>query len=263
MSQQVICVVARQRSGTTALRNILTGSGRMYDFGEIFQTNSQGGKGSFFGFCRNKEILLSDAATGPEVAELCANYLDHLRKVAGDKHVLIDVKYNSWNAVRPVWHYIHEEPYFLAFLKKMGALFIFLQRLDVADQIVSSAIAETNDKWHNLSLDASAIRQIDVDINMARREARLMCQSEVFLWGLLKRYEKRLPFVYETLYVDGLLTKAAQLAISQALGEDLVYGAAPTIRKNEVDKALAIRNYEDVRKAVAEEIAGVRRPQFA
>jgi LPS sulfotransferase NodH len=262
VNQQIICVVARQRSGTTALRSMLAGTGRMRDFGEIFQNTAQAGSSSFFNFCRENKILLSDTVSAVDVATLCRRYVDHLKEAAGNKHVLIDVKYNSWNVVRPAWHYIHEEPYFMAYLKKMRSIFIFLQRADIVDQVISSYIAESNDKWHNLSLKEADVEKIEVDVKKARKEARLICQSENLLWSFLRRYDKRLHFVYEILYKDGLLTDAAKTAIAKAVGEKLTFRPTSRIRKNDVDKTLAIRNYALVRKAVEEEIASIKRPKW-
>lgn len=249
MKQQIVCIVARQRSGTTALQANLAATGRLHNFGEIFHTDRVDKPGSFFGYCASQRILLSDAFAPRYLPELCTSYVAHLRDLAGQKHVLIDVKFNSWGVIRPAWRYLHEEPYFLQFLKKQEALFIFIRREDVAEQIVSSHVAKAHDQWQNLEAE-DAVTMSDVNIGKAVREARLICQSEALLWGRLKKYGHRVHFTYEDLYVEGNLAATAKEAIARELGEDLQFPETSPIRKSEIDKAANIKNYDVAREAI-------------
>jgi LPS sulfotransferase NodH len=258
MKQQIVCVVARQRSGTTALRANLTATGRLHNFGEIFHTDNLDKPGSFLGYCANHRILLSDACAPRALAELCAAYLAHLREIAQDKHVLIDVKFNSWGVVRPAWRYLHEEPYFLHFLKKQDALFLFIRREDIAAQIVSSHIAKAHDQWQNLEA-GDAVAMADVNVKKAKREARLIRQSETFLWSGLKNYGRRILFTYEQLFVDGNLANAAKEEITMALGEALDFPLESPIRKGEIDKATGVKNYAEASRAIAQAAEKVAR----
>src|SRR5207248_7263422 len=140
----------------------------------------------FFGFCRDQQILLCNAITAADVSRLCQQYLLHLREIAGGKHVLIDVKYNSWGAISPAWRHVCQEPYFLHILKNEHSLFVFLQRLDIAEQIISGYIARASDKWQNLSAGDTLRTPMELDIAEVRREAHLICQSEAALWKFLQ-----------------------------------------------------------------------------
>src|ERR1700722_2972585 len=155
MTQQIVCIVARQRSGTTALQANLAATGRLHNFGEIFQTEGVDKPGSFFGYCRSRQILFTDMFAPRFLPTLCAAYISHLRELAQGKHVLIDVKFNSWGVIRPAWRSLHEEPYFLQFLKKQDTLFVFIRREDLAEQIISTHIAKAHDQWQNLATDNS------------------------------------------------------------------------------------------------------------
>jgi LPS sulfotransferase NodH len=257
--QDIICIVARQRSGTTALQAILGCTGRIANFGEIFQTGQLDRSGSFFGYCRERNILLSDVALAPALSQLMHDYMGHLRQLAGERHVLIDVKFNSWDAVRPAWRYPQEEPYFLALLKSLKALFIFIQRLDVAAQIVSAHIARANDQWQNLSLATAPAAPLDIDIGKAEREARKICVAEAFLWRSLKKYKRVLHFTYESLYEEDNLAADARQRICSALGEELRFPSQPPIRKSGVDKASTVRNYAELVAAVGNVVERYRR----
>jgi len=249
MKQQIVCLVARQRSGTTALRANLAATGRLHDFGEILPVGAIKAQGSFLGFCRDRQVLFNDAVDPEQLPALCTDYIDRLRQIAGGKHVLVDVKFNHWGTVRPAWSYIHEEPFFLQFLKKQDALFVFIRRESLVDQILSSHIARARDQWQNLGSDASA-PATEINVARAAREALLIRQSETFLWGRLQSYPRRLHFVYEELFVDGNLVLEAQGDISRELGEDLKFPAASPIKKNKIDKQANVKNYEEARLAI-------------
>ena len=160
--------------------------------------------------------------------------------------------------VRPAWRYIHEEPYFLQFLKKQDPLFQINRREDIAAQIVSSHIAKAHDQWQNLEA-GDAVAMADVNVKKAKREARLIRQSEALLSGSrLKNYGRRILFTYEQLFVDGNLANAAKEEITMALGEALDFPLESPIRKGEIDKSTGVKNYEEARQAIllaAEKVA--------
>jgi LPS sulfotransferase NodH len=259
MKQQIVCIVAAQRSGTTALQANLAATGRFHNFGEIFQTDGTRGPGAFLSYCANRRILFTDTFAPHYLSELCHAYISHLRDVARDRHVLIDVKFNSWGVIRPAWRYIHEEPYFLQFLKKLDAFFIFIRREDLVEQIVSSHIARSHGRWHNLEAE-DATTTADIDVDKAAREARLILQSEAFLWSRLNTYGRRLHVTYEELFVSGNISTSMKEAIAGELGEPLLFPEKSPIGKSGVNKAASVKNYEDARQAIGRVAAKFPRP---
>jgi LPS sulfotransferase NodH len=258
--QQIVCLVAAQRAGTTALQVALAATGRLENFSEIFQTDATDRPGSFFSFCRTHGILLSDVATAPKLAHLMQSYIAHLRELAADRHVLIDVKFNSWGAVRPAWRYPLEEPYFLGFLKSLNAVFVFIRRLDVAAQIASAHIARAAGRWHDLPAESIPAGPVELDLKQVAREADNICATEAFLWGHLRRYPRLVNVTYESLYENGGLSAAAGERIASAIGEPLTFPRIVPVRRNELDKKAVVRNYADVTAAVARVTAGYQRP---
>ena len=249
MKQQIICIVAGQRAGTTALQANLSATGRLENFREIFQTDRADGRGSFFGYCSDRRILFNDTFAPHYLSELCLAYIAHLRNLADGKHILIDVKFNSWGVIRPAWRYIHEEPYFLQFLKKQEALFIFIRREDLVEQIISSHIARVHNRWQNLAVE-DAVTTADIDVEKAVREARLILQSEAFLLGRLKKYKRCLHFTYEELFVAGNLPAPVKEAIARELGEPLQFPENSPIRRSGINKMASVSNYEAARLAI-------------
>ena len=261
MEQQIVCITAGQRSGTTALRSLMSGTGRFADLGEIFDTAAMTVPQSFFGYCRDRRLQFVDVMSGPDAERLCKDYVALLRRVAGDRHVLIDVKFNSWGEIRMPWTFMHQEPFFLTQLKWMKAKFIFVWRRDLVGQILSDRISERIGKWHNLTAE-DATEPFALDVERLTRRARLMCQSEAYFFHNLRGYADAAMFSYERLFDDaGGLAPAVREAIGHLVGENLVFSTEQLYRRNQLDKRAVLANYAELAAAL-DKVAGEYRDPF-
>lgn len=253
MLQRIICIAAGQRAGTTALQSALRASREVRNYSEIFQTKNEAGsegRRSFQQFARDNDIGLADAMTWEGAGTLAQRYLDWLRAGAGTKHVLIDVKLNSWFALSPAWTYPHDEPFFLTRLKRERALIIFLWRRNLGEQILSILISREFGVWHNISEEIVAGRKIVAPIRRAQRLARMLCRSEVDMREHLQDYTDAITMAYEDTYTDGALSVDAKAAIERHIALALPSGALP-IRPNTVSKRDIVTNYDEAMAAVS------------
>jgi hypothetical protein len=82
MTQNVICILASQRSGTTALQDAIASNGSIKSYGEIFQM-LPGEVGErrrlFWSFVRERGTAYVDAVSPKGAAQLAKGYLDWLR----------------------------------------------------------------------------------------------------------------------------------------------------------------------------------------
>ena len=250
MTRHTICVTAGQRSGTHAFRRALVDAGGFADIGEIFNTATLHWPGNFFTHCRERNIGFADVLTGYDTAELCQTYMAALRDLAGQKHLLFDVKFNSWGEIRGPWTYLHQEPYFLGHLKANEAKIVFIWRRDIVAQVISDRFGAAIGKWHNVKPEhVKGPVVLDVDEN--RRLAEWMCQSELYFWNNLKAYPNALLLCYEDLFENGGLSPAARAKVSAMLGESLTFRESNYFTKNEVDLRGAVTNYREVADAIA------------
>ena len=60
MSQRIVCLVAGQRCGTNALRNIVTNTDKFANLGEIFNTATLDWPGNFFSYCCQRNVRIGD-----------------------------------------------------------------------------------------------------------------------------------------------------------------------------------------------------------
>ena len=262
-SRQIVCVTAGQRSGTTALRSFISGAGAFADLGEVFDTAIMDSEQSYFGYCRDRKILLSDILSGPDAEKLCKGFIAELSRIAHPKHLLLDVKFNSWGEIRMPWTYMHQEPFFLSQLKWRSAKFIFVWRRDLVAQILSDRVSERVGKWHNLEA-SDAIDPFELDADKMRNRAALLCMSEKYFYNNLSTYAACVFLCYDDLFnPDGGLRAAARSAISGLVGEPLDFPDRSAYFKNRLDHRAMVSNYPQVVAAINEAIAEHRDPIFA
>ncbi len=243
--QRLVCVTAAPRTGTTALERIL-GAGNVMNFGEVFHTHPlKDAPGKFLRFAEDHKLRLSEMTTRSGTAGIAERYLRWLREQAAPRHVLIDVKLNSWFVLSPWWRYPHHEPFFLEYLKRNRAVFVFIWREDLADQLLSRFIARELGIWHNLTPEKVAGRTLRAPIDWLRNVADLIVRAEAEMLGHLSDYSAKIVIRYEDLFENGILTGRFRSALRRIAGIDLPNGNS-AIAPNSASKRELIENYDEV-----------------
>jgi len=250
MSQYLV-IVAGQRAGTTALQGALGSTGKFLNLSEIFHTEPPNLRGTFLEFCQARDIRVADMATEAKTQEIALEYLAHLRELSAPKIPLLDIKLNSWHVIKPFWSYVHQTPFFMKVLLKNDALFLFIRRRNLLDQVLSEQIARSTEKWHDLQ-ESDVVAPIEVNAAQLAGQARLILQSELFLSGCLRSSNKLLAIDYEDLYQDGFVNPKLLSALQSKLGINLPASLKPSIHKNTPDKQQIIANYKEASQAVAD-----------
>lgn len=244
----VLCLIAGQRAGTTALRSALGATGKFFNHGEIFHTEDFK-PGAFLPFARERALQLADLATHELAEQVTSEYLAHLSSVAAAKTPLIDVKLNSWHVIRPFWAYIHQRPFFLDALIRRGTAFVFIRREDLVEQILSEQVARHASKWHNLA-EGDLPSPISVDVSTVANQARLILSAENLLIGFLKGLDTVIGMSYEDLFVDGSVNPYLLGRLGETFGCDIPENVTPKIAKNEGDKRKMVANYSLAAEAI-------------
>ncbi|MFL7793298.1 MAG: hypothetical protein AB8I69_14245, partial [Anaerolineae bacterium] len=229
----ILCLIAGQRAGTTALRSALGATGAFFNHGEIFHTEDCK-PGAFLPFARERAIQVSDLATYERAQDVTEDYLAHLASVAGGKIPLIDVKLNSWHVLRPFWAYIHQQPFFLQALIRRRAAFVFLRREDLVEQVLSEQVARHASKWHNLT-EGDLPNRITVDVLAVANQARLIVEGENFLIQFLRALDTFVAMSYEDLIVDGCVNSRLLGRLGDMYERDIPATVTPKIQKNQGD----------------------------
>ena len=246
----MLCVIAGQRSGTTAFDSALGATGKFFNFGEIFHTQEDGGRpAAFLSFIRDKGVSLEDLATYRTTEILVEEFLAHLASSANGRIPLIDVKLNSWNVIHPFWAYPLEKPFFLQSLQTRGAAFVFVIRRDLVGQVLSEEIARAVNKWHELQSD-DVPAPITVDVRKVRRRAENILQSERFLFDHLTGYRSLITATYETLFEDGCVSARLTEQVARTLRTPPLGRVKVGLQKNKGRKENLVSNFAEIQDAI-------------
>jgi LPS sulfotransferase NodH len=247
---KLLCIVAGQRSGTTALRSALAATGRFQNFGELFHTEELA-EGSYLKFAQQRDLKVVDIATDAKARGIARDYVDYLFELAGPRLPMVDVKHNSWYALRPFWGYVHQIPFFMDVLIERGGHFLFIRRRDLVAQLLSEQIARAASKWHGLK--AGDVKgPIEVDLAATRNQGRLILQAENLIWSTLKPRNCVVAIEYEELFVNGAVNPRLMGHLGRAFGVRLPQEIIPSISKNEGSLPELVRNYGEVKAEVDE-----------
>jgi len=153
--KDILIIVGSQRSGTTLLNKTLEKYGNIKTFGEIFHhmAGLDEDKGRFFAF--KKKLLLKNndlfMPTPENQEKIWEKYVsEHVFKKANDKVPLLDIKYNSWHHLDPIWKYVDTKPYLLSLIENnINYKLIHVVRKNIFLQACSQVRALNTGKYHS------------------------------------------------------------------------------------------------------------------
>jgi LPS sulfotransferase NodH len=250
-SDWLVVVVAQQRSGTTALRYTLARGRRCHDYGEVFHSQRGDDPFNYFNF-RQAQTIKQPRLSFPSPRSqrwLWEQFLGHLRAGTSRRFVLVDIKYNSWHHLEPVWHYHGDRPALVDLVNDAGIPVLHIVRQNVFAQACSSKIAQHRGVWHvggptDLSTSEPALR-IDPR-TLHRMIGRSHGQTKRFRrW--FEGHPRYAELTYEEMFVGDSLAPAAYAALSELLGEDLDEGQQVPIKKTTTDLRALLANADEVR----------------
>lgn len=260
-AQRLICIIAAQRAGTTALQHVIRAAG-IVNYGEIFHPQPlKEATGTFLRFADEQNIRLVETTTRAGTAAIADRYLDWLSAQAAPEDFLIDVKLNSWSILSPWWKYPHREPLFLSQLKQRRAIFILIWRDNLADQVISQFIANEFGIWHNLTDTKVAGRTIAAPVERMRDLALTISRAEADMLDHLRNYPGKIVIRYEDLFRDGVLAEQFRSTFRQVADLDLPRGNFARVRPSSADKRAIVENYDEVVDAI-QPISERRRQQI-
>jgi len=223
----------------------------LVNFGEIFHPEPlPGARGSFREFATANDFRLVDVRSSSGLTDIAQRYLAWLIRQAAARHFLIDVKLNAWLALSGWWQYPTREPFFLQQLKRECAIFIFVWRESLGDQVLSHFISNKLGIWHNLSAAKVAGRTLQAPVGRLKSLAATILRAEAEMHDHLRNYRSKIVIRYEDLFEAGVLTSQFRRAFRQVARFDLPL-AQPGIHPNSVPKREIIENYDEVMAAIA------------
>lgn len=271
----MLAITAFQRSGTTALGEQL---GRLPEFnywGEVFHPEGYEGAdasaklrlrsaGNWFRFV--EERLPPELRNGPQDeaarAKAWSLYRAFLAETGVSRRPVLDIKYNSWHHLQPVWAPIGERPFLIDLAAGSETPIVHLVRENVLAQALSEVFAFNSGLWHRRigqALDFAEMRfEADVEgllhrMRASRRGTALMREWLATTAHVELRYEV-------TFAESGGLTEGALSALA-GIGVDATeIESAPVLGRTGQTPRDWLANAPEVLAALAgtefEELAG-------
>jgi hypothetical protein len=224
----VTILLARQRSGTNALRDVLDSHPGVFCLPEVFQAQPSPKarhevEANYFNFLDERKDQVKLVLTSEEAQEeLFLDYLRFLGTFSEKPRLVVDIKYNSAHNVDAPWRDLAAEPSLFAYIRRNGMRVLNLRRRNYLRYYLSWLKTEQTRKYHlHASGPDGAVKVEDEGIAIDLKEMffRLeLCQAEDrLIHRMLSGYSSYLAIEYEELFpqigappADAVLRRVAE-----------------------------------------------------
>jgi hypothetical protein len=261
----VTVLLARQRSGTNALRDVLDSHEAIFCLPEVFQSQPSPKaryevEANYFNYLDDRKHRLKPVLTSEEAQEtLFLEYLSYLGTFTEKPNIVVDIKYNSAHNVDAPWRDLAAEPTLFAYIRRNKMRVLNLRRRNYLRYYLSWLKTEQTRKYHlhaagsnaNVKVEDEGIA-LEVDEVFFRLE---LCQAEDWLiHRMLAGYPRYMAIEYEDLFprIGAPPAEAVLGRIAEWMGiEPDFQKRQPRYRKQSVlPLEQAITNYDEVAEAL-------------
>jgi hypothetical protein len=207
----VTVLLARQRSGTNALRDVLDSHPDLFCLPEVFQAQPSPKarhevEANYFNFLDERRDQVKGVLTSEETQEeLFLDYIRFLGSFSEKPQVVVDIKYNSAHNVDAPWRDLAAEPTLFAYIRRNGMRVLNLRRRNYLRYYLSWLKTEQTRKYH---LHASGpdgevkVEDEGIMVNVEEMFFRLeLCQAEdQLIHRMLGGYPSYMAIEYEELF---------------------------------------------------------------
>lgn len=242
-------LLARQRSGTGALGNVLDQQPKVKYLGEVFHDQRLNEDVNFFNFMMKKVADSPNQALPSNRSQQLKDFFSFVQEIhPGKERIIIDVKYRSLHHINGFWHGPREMPTFIRMSREMGLSIIHLTRRNFIKTYVSGLLAEMNKVWHATSAAEIKVNTIKVDTGRLLNYLNATRNEVEFVTGFLRNYSNVLQLEYEDIFDDrGFIKSEHEEKIAGFCGlSEFLRIAPPFIKQTSNQLQDVIENYQDV-----------------
>jgi hypothetical protein len=186
--ENILVITSHQRAGSTPLRDALGRTASIYACGEIFHHVADH-QANFFEFLKQRPELhlLKLFPTDVNTEQLFQTYLSFLFSLSQKPTICIDVKFNLWLNMQPIWGNLESRPWLLERLVQIGAKFVLIKRENCLAQFASAVFADAVKNWHYGRESPALVAKISINVD------------EFFVFG---RFMNRLYELFDRYFYD-------------------------------------------------------------
>jgi len=207
----VTVLLARQRSGTNALRDVLDSHPELFCLPEVFQAQPSPKaryevEANYFNFLGERRDEIKKVLTSEEAQEaLFLEWLEYLDTFSEKPRMVVDIKYNSAHNVDAPWRDLAAEPTLFSYIRRNGIRVLNLRRRNYLRYYLSWLKTEQTRKYHlHASGPDGAVKvedegiALDLDEMFFRLE---LCRNEdQLIHRMLGGYDHYMAIEYEELF---------------------------------------------------------------
>ena len=272
-----IVLLARQRSGTNALRSVLDTHADIFQVPEIFNNRPTPSwelevEANYFNFVeKHLDGGVREALSLGDHEQLFVDFLEYLRCFTDKRFLCIDVKYNSTHHLDGAWHFITEEPALFGLIRDHGLRVLNLTRRNFLRYYLSEVKAHRTQRWDEFDVsvvgDRPWFKRQFADKPASPRDAAVpldvgellttleLCRSEnEVISTSFRDYDLYLEVEYEDLfeYIGAPISEAVLQRIVKWLGiPDAFAERRPQYKKqSDLPLSKSIENYRSVRRVL-------------
>lgn len=245
-----VAIIAQQRSGTTALTELLNTDARFYVATEIFHPGDAQ-PNSFFSFCAERLRSSYDGSLSTR-RDLFGDFVQDVRARSGAEFVGYNVKYGSCHNLDGDWRSLSSPPALFEILEMRGAGVIHLVRTNVFRSALSNIRASETNVWHLRAGADVAIPRIEIDICLLLRLIE-HTQAEIetatnWLFNFPRLFTARYEDMFDGDWFDRRFTDS----LAGFFGIDAGFSSMPKLEKlGAADWREIVNNWWDVEREVA------------
>lgn len=207
----VIVLLARQRSGTNALRDVLDSHPEVFCLPEVFQAQPSPKarfevEANYFNFLDGRKDSVKQVLTSEDAQErLFLDYVQFLGTFSEKRYVVVDIKYNSAHNVDGPWRDIGGAPTLFQFIRRNEMRVLNLTRSNYLRYYLSWLKTEQTRKYHLHAGGAGATAKVEdegiaVDLDDLRFRLELCRSEDRLVKRILGGYAGYMAIEYEELF---------------------------------------------------------------
>jgi hypothetical protein len=261
----VTVLLARQRSGTNALRDVLDSHAEIFCLPEVFQAEPSPKaryevEANYFNFLDGRRDQMKQILTSEEAQErFFLEYLQYLGSFSEKRYLIVDIKYNSAHNVDGPWRDMAAEPTLFEFIRRNRIRVLNLTRLNYLRYYLSWVKTEMTRKYHLHASNSDGPVRVDdegLEVDLEDLLFRLeLCRTEdQLIERMLGDYPRYMAIEYERLFprIGAPPSEEVLGRIATWLGIEAEFTKIqPRYRKQSVlPLSEAITNYGEVAEAL-------------
>jgi hypothetical protein len=261
----VVVLLARQRSGTNALRDVLDSHQDVFCLPEVFQAEPSPKarhevEANYFNFLDARKDSLKQVLTSEDTqGQFFLDYIDFLGRFSEKRFLVVDIKYNSAHNLDGPWRDIGGAPSLFQFIRNNGMRVLNLTRSNYLRYYLSWVKTERTRKYHLHATGSDGAVKIEdegiaVDLDDLLQRIELCGFEDRLVKRVLGGYPGYMAIEYEELFPQIGAPPSEQVLgqIAAWLGIEAEFPKSqPRYRKQSVlPLSEAITNYDEVAGAL-------------